>query len=383
MEFDPVLSGPDHNQPRTPEFVDPTGLASCPDWMILPEHEAFAARLLATPDSVFACPPSWNYTPRDFKALCDEATYNGGLLNAMTYVGGMVSVIAMALCIFVGDPPTAIPFAMVLIGFGVTKWRLEAARSEARRRLKALDLDQVIEVTQPSSHLRSFAGMDAEELTFNLVRPINGALREVWEIAQSEARSPVPSIRHDPPATTSPHRTASTTDQRWTAARAAFENVESDWEAIVCDPLAALNHAALLDITRPRTATFVEQFDDTKHLLRRLGDDVPHEGDLDAFETAVRRSVSAWAEAKRHAAHLDIESLPEHEQSHADRARKALMLAMDTEAEPGERINAAREVEKALARVKSIVLPERALGAIEDVKRLAIEAATTTEPVGA
>lgn len=53
-------------------------------------------------------------------------------------------------------------------------------------------------------------------------------------------------------------RAAAGLDARWRTALARYETVLTEWGAIVSDPLSALEHCALLDVTQPRTAAFVE-----------------------------------------------------------------------------------------------------------------------------
>lgn len=379
MEFDPVLDG---HAPSTFAFVDPTGLSTC-DWTPKGARPApwqdLYGRMAKNRGSVFVCPPEWVMTPGVFRSHCSTASGAIAPLNlSLLGTGAVASLACTGLALNEAQHGAALAFMLIAIAIISMLAGHFISTRHSRDVLAARNLDQVVEVTDPTRNLRSLAAMTTDELVDTMGGTPQSARSELYEMARSEASGPgiIDAADALPRYLSSPSPARPTAAQRWTEAREQFEAVEVAWEAIICDPLAALDHAALLDVTITRTGTFVEHLDDTKHLLRRLGDHVPDaQTDLVEFETAVRRTASAWAEAKRHAAHLDIESLPAHERPHADRARKALALMLDEDATDGERLNAAREVEKALARVKSVILPDRARGVIENVKRLAIEAA--------
>jgi hypothetical protein len=85
-------------------------------------------------------------------------------------------------------------------------------------------------------------------------------------------------------------RGAATLSARWNAALARYDTVMSEWGAIASDPLSALEHSALLDVTQPRTAAFVEALGRAQDRRAVLGPDLPTDrADVIEFEELARR----------------------------------------------------------------------------------------------
>ncbi len=170
-----------------------------------------------------------------------------------------------------------------------------------------------------------------------------------------------------------PDRTGSLS-ARWSAALAHYDTVMTEWGAIASDPLSALEHSALLDVTQPRTAAFVEALGRAQDRRAVLGSDMPGDRtDVVEFEDLARRVADAWADARRHAAHVGYGWMPDKDRALAERADTLLRLAADTSASLQERVAAAEQATKVLRSVYAIVLPEPALEVIASQRRLALE----------
>ncbi len=162
---------------------------------------------------------------------------------------------------------------------------------------------------------------------------------------------------------------------RWTAALARYDTVMTEWGAIASDPLSALEHSALLDVTQPRTAVFVEALGRAQDRRAVLGSDMPRDqADVVEFEDLARRVADAWADARRHAAHVGYGWMPDKDRALAERADTLFRLAADTSASLHERVAAAEQATKVLHSIYAIVLPEPALEVIASQRRLALEA---------
>lgn len=170
-----------------------------------------------------------------------------------------------------------------------------------------------------------------------------------------------------------PHRTGSLA-ARWTAALARYDTVMTEWGAIASDPLSALEHSALLDVTQPRTAAFVEALGRAQDRRAVLGSELPWDrADVVEFEDLARRVADAWADARRHAAHVGYGWMPDKDRALAARADTLLRLAADTTASIPERAAAAEQATKVLRSLHAIVLPEPALEVIASQRRPALE----------
>lgn len=207
---------------------------------------------------------------------------------------------------------------------------------------------------------------------------IASGLSPLTVVPAASASQPEPLAPAAPPA----HK-PTTMAGRWADALARFEVVEKEWEAIVTDPLAALDHAPLLDMrlmpdgSVSRTGIFLEAFGKAQDLQRRHAAHSPATGpedraDVVEFEDAARAAAAAWTEAKRWAKHVGINSLPESERDIARRARAALKKAMHEFTPIEEAITAAETAARLLKSIHTVVLPEKAMLQIETKARKAI-----------
>jgi hypothetical protein len=214
----------------------------------------------------------------------------------------------------------------------------------------------------------------------------DSGLKPLRIAAPDDASQSNPFTPTAPPArrtATRPAAKPTTMAGRWADALARFEVVEKEWEEIVTDPLAALDHAPLLDMrlmpdgSMSRTGIFLEAFGKAQDLQRRHAAHSPATGpedraDVVEFEDAVRAADVAWTEAKRWAKHVGIDSLPESERDIARRARAALKKAMHEFTPIEEAITAAETAARLLKSIHTVVLPEKAMLQIETKARKAI-----------
>lgn len=166
-----------------------------------------------------------------------------------------------------------------------------------------------------------------------------------------------------------------TLDERWAAALATHDEVIEAWTAIVADPLAALDHSLLLDVTQPRTAAFIEAYGHAQDLRAMHGTALPDDGALQvAYLAAVRKAHEAWTEAVRYAKHVHLSWLPDKEAALVRKAT-ALLASAGDDAQPLHlRAEAAAKASHLLGKVTSFLLPPMAMHALEASRRLALPA---------
>jgi hypothetical protein len=170
---------------------------------------------------------------------------------------------------------------------------------------------------------------------------------------------------------------------QWDAAIAIHDRVVDAWTNIVTDPLAALDHSLLLDVTQPRTAAFIDAYGHAQD-LRAVSGSVYPTGTAEAVQravtdylSAVRRADTAWEAASRHAAHVNLRWLPETEATNVRRASVFLAVAADETATLPERAAAASKAAALLAEITSFVLPAEAMRELETTRRLALNPGPT------
>lgn len=166
--------------------------------------------------------------------------------------------------------------------------------------------------------------------------------------------------------------TAGSREEQWRDAWTRWCAIDDAWTDLMCDPLAALNHAELLDMTLPRTGAFVTSYADTRQAMTgRTSATVP--ADLSHLLRLVNETEDAWVEARDHAEHAGYAWLPEAERAKAATAEKALTRALDTRLSMGERANAAEQASRLLAEVTTVQMPKQARGELAHIARKAIE----------
>lgn len=242
----------------------------------------------------------------------------------------------------------------------VAKQRSEKYRQENRRtkvKTKGMTAGYLAEAPTASAHKVGQPGCECFECLTSL--PINSTAQFTADALAAPAVRPTPAL---------------TAQQRWNAALATHEKVIEAWTKIVTDPLAALDHTLLLDVTQPRTAAFIEAYGHAQDLAAIHGITMPtDESEQRAYATAVRKTDEAWTEAVRHAKHVHLNWLPAEEEKRARQAKGLLSTAADETVPVHLRAEAAKKAADLLAKVASFVLPEAATQALETSLR-AIEA---------
>lgn len=229
-----------------------------------------------------------------------------------------------------------------------TVLNVSQARRRSRSFLTTLPLEQVVQVPNPS------------ELLLELVRDDDRSLagrQAVWAEAQRCLEDPTRAL----PGSALRKSAA----QTWADAAARYERVTTEWEDLLLDPLAALEHSVLLDVTKPRTAAFIAAYGKAKDAhdrhANRSANSAPGLTAVDEFADLARGAETTWDAAKQWAAHVGYDWLPEAERADAILADKLLRLAADEATAPAERVSAAERATAVLRRIHTIVLPEPAL----------------------
>lgn len=168
---------------------------------------------------------------------------------------------------------------------------------------------------------------------------------------------------------------AGTRADQWAQGWARWCAIDDAWADIVCDPLSALTHSELLDVTLPRTAAFVTAFAEAKDAMAgRTVATTPV--DLSGLLRLINTAETTWVEARDHAEHAGYNWLPETERAKAALAEKLLVLAADGTAPMPERANAAAKASRLLEQITTVRLPEKARTELTSLARKALPAST-------
>lgn len=171
---------------------------------------------------------------------------------------------------------------------------------------------------------------------------------------------------------------------RWAKAQATHSQIANTYADLRLDPVAAIDHMALWDVTDVYTAKFTETYGrvtDLELLNRR---DVPEADELvTEYVDAVAAAKIAFDAAVAHAKQRGTEVLPKTERADADRARKLLLTARNDAATDAERALAADRAADLLAGLRAVLLPTEMRFELDAVRRLELaapEVAQDTQP---
>lgn len=180
------------------------------------------------------------------------------------------------------------------------------------------------------------------------------------------------------PSTQTAQSEASRFETQWDEALAAHDRVSEQWTELVTDPLAALDHSMLLDVTQPRTAAFIEAYGEAQDLRSMHGTAYPTSATADTvvreYLRVVRRAEQAWTDAVRHAKHVHTNWLPQDEAKRVRQASALLRTADDDTTPLHLRAEAAQKAADLLKQVHTFTLPADTAQAIEAKARLALPA---------
>jgi hypothetical protein len=150
----------------------------------------------------------------------------------------------------------------------------------------------------------------------------------------------------------------------WADARDRFEHLRSEYAAFECDIMQVLRLPALVDVSVPSTARFVDAF---AHAQALHTDRLPPPAHSAEFVAAVDRAEPAWTAARDAAERIRMSGLSPAERSTLERVIKLLTTARDSDNDP-ERLAAyglARSELRRLDRTGVVHLPRTAMAAID------------------
>lgn len=156
---------------------------------------------------------------------------------------------------------------------------------------------------------------------------------------------------------------------RWHQAVSRHQAIADAYGALLLDPLAALTHAALWDITNPRCAAFILAYAEISDILA-LHPTLPDDPALvTEYATKVRHTHAVWLDALHHAEQLGYTWLEAAEAAKARRAERLLRQAQDTRASDAERSLAAHKARGLLDAIRGVRLPTEVYAAVESSAR--------------
>lgn len=163
---------------------------------------------------------------------------------------------------------------------------------------------------------------------------------------------------------------------RWNAALAKHDAMADEYATLRLDPIAAIDHMALWDVTDPFTEKFTLAYAkvaDTRSLHLNTA---PTQAEIvDAYAADVDAAHLAWVNARDHARDHGIEVLSPENQTKARRAKASLKIAANDAATEHERSVAAETAADLLASLRDIRFPAETSKAIVAAARKQITAA--------
>lgn len=154
----------------------------------------------------------------------------------------------------------------------------------------------------------------------------------------------------------------------WSAARARFVQLRSEYGQFECDPLAVLRLPALADVTVPSTSRFVDAFAEAQALDT---DTEPPPNHQARFTAAVDQAWRAWRAALDAAERIRLAGIPAEERATVQRAIKLLTMARDSDHD-AERTAAYARARTELAKLDrsgTLRLPPAAAAALDVASR--------------
>ncbi|MGH3912962.1 MAG: hypothetical protein ACRDTC_06080 [Pseudonocardiaceae bacterium] len=154
----------------------------------------------------------------------------------------------------------------------------------------------------------------------------------------------------------------------WSAARARFDQLRSEYGQFECDPLAVLRLPALSDVTVPSTGRFVDAFAEAQALDT---DTEPPPSHQTRFTAAVDQAWRAWRAALDAAERIRLAGIPAEERATVQRAIKLLTMARDSDHD-AERTAAYARARTELAKLDrsgTLRLPPAAAAALDAASR--------------
>ncbi|KQP63168.1 hypothetical protein [Nocardioides sp. Leaf285] len=193
---------------------------------------------------------------------------------------------------------------------------------------------------------------------------------------------PRPAVRRqgEPSDHQGPVPTTGPLGERWRLARDRHTRVKEAYAQILTDPLNALTHSVLFDVSDERTARFVTAYSLADDLYDVSAHRDRSESEVAQYEGAVHRLGPLWLDALRYAEKVGAEWMSARDQALAEAATKMLRLARDPGATEAERLSGLRRAHANMASIRSFHLPPGAALALENQVRLALPGPDLSEP---
>lgn len=170
-----------------------------------------------------------------------------------------------------------------------------------------------------------------------------------------------------------PEEQSSSTAELLELATARHDRVAQAWGAVISDPLNALDHASLFDVSDARTAKFVTAYGELEDLRSIHREGIPDRL-VDEYVTKTRECERLWEDAYAYSTKRGIDFLPAGERDLARKASRLLALAANESAPLPERAQAAERAAELLNKITAVTLPEASRMQISALTRLAITA---------
>ena len=162
---------------------------------------------------------------------------------------------------------------------------------------------------------------------------------------------------------------------KWEQAQGTHAEIANAYADLRLDPVAAIDHMALWDVTDPITAKFTETYGKASDLGGLGAATVPAaDSVVSEYAEAVAAAKIAWDAAVAHAQRRGTECLPAPERANADRARKLLLRSRNAAASEAERALAADRAADLLEGLRKVIMPDEMRFELEATKRLALTA---------
>lgn len=158
----------------------------------------------------------------------------------------------------------------------------------------------------------------------------------------------------------------------WDRARARHERISEAWTELITEPLNALTHSSLFDVSVPKTAAFIEAYGEVQDMASIFAGQCPKPAVLERYDRAVRQAEALWAAALDYAERRSYSWLPPEEQRHARLADKLLRQAADESLSHLTRMNYAKKAAALLEKIYTIKLPTEMKLELETRTRLAL-----------
>lgn len=305
----------------------------------------------------FACPPEWGTTPRQYLASPAQAPWLPCLAQGVALAALLVAFAAGAWALV----PVAVAFGLL----GAALRRGSGQERDAGEVVvlwdeRGVSPETLATLRDVEAHLASGAAPPPLDLWWSTV---SAAVAE-------QSLGPGEPYAADLVAAAGSVDAAAL----WHRARERHERVATAWTDLVCDPLSALTHCSLFDITNPTTAAFIEAYGEAGDFISVHGTDAPvQRAVVDEYAELARAVESAWEAARTRAGRSGYDWLPEDQRDDAERAARLLALASSESAPLAERASAAERASTLLRRIHAVVLPDATMQALEAVRRPELE----------